>query len=115
MTDNDPISWRAIVYGTPVLANDGTKLGTVKEVLGSSDEDIFHGVRVAADGHKDTMLLAEDIGGLTTGAVAVDLSPADFHTLPAYDESADYHIGTVGRFRKHLGWVQDSKSDEEPG
>jgi hypothetical protein len=115
MTDNDPISWRAIVYGMPVLASDGTKMGIIKEVLGSDEEDIFHGVRVAVDGHKDVMLLAEDISGLTTGAVTAALTPADFHALPDYEETADYHIGTVGRFRKHLGWKQDSHSDEEPG
>lgn len=115
MTDNDPISWRAIVYGTPVLASDGTNLGTVKEVLGSDEEDIFHGVRVAVDGHRDAMLPASDVSGLTAGAVTADLTPADFQALPAYDETATYHLSSVGRFRKHLGWKQDSKSDEEPG
>ena len=26
-----------------------------------------------------------------------------------------YHVSSVGRFRKHLGWKKDSESDEEPG
>ena len=115
MTDNDPISWRAIVYGTPVLANDGTKLGTVKEVLGSDEEDIFHGIRVEVPGHHDVMLSAADATQLTATAITAELSPAEFQTLPPYDETASYHLSTVGRFRKHLGWAQDSKSDEEPG
>ena len=74
MTDNDPISWRAIVYGTPVMASDGTKLGTVKEVLGSDEEDIFHGIRVATDGHHDVMLPASNTSELTAVAVTADLS-----------------------------------------
>ena len=115
MTDNDPISWRAIVYGTPVVANDGAQVGTVKEVLGSDEEDIFHGLRVAVDGHKDVMLLADYVSGLTAAAVSADLTPSELQALPAYDETSNYHLSSVGRFRKHLGWKEDSKSDEEPG
>ena len=63
MTDPTPIAWRAIVYGTPVVAADGTRLGTVREVLGSDADDIFHGVRVGRDGDAkhDAMVAAERI------------------------------------------------------
>ena len=115
MSDNDPISWRVVVYGTAVVAADGTKVGTVREVLGSDEEDIFHGIRVVADGHKDVMIPSSDIGGMTSSAVTTSLSSAEFAALPAYDESATYHLASVGWLRKHLGWKQDSKSDEEPG
>ncbi len=115
MTDDDPISWRAIVYGTPVVADDGTQVGTIDEVLGSDGEDIFHGVRVAIKGRHDAMVLAENISELTVAAVTTNLSAAELKSLPDYDETASYHVGSVGRFRKHLGWKEDSKSDEEPG
>lgn len=115
MTDNDPISWRAIVYGTPIVAADGTQVGTVDEVLGSDSEDIFHGIRAAIHGRHDAMVAAENISSLTTQAVTTDLSPTELKALPDYDETASYHVASVGRFRKHLGWKQDSKSDEEPG
>lgn len=115
MTDNDPISWRAIVYGTPLTAADGTQVGTVDEVLGSDGEDIFHGVRVAIKGRRDAMVAAANISELTAHAVTTDLSAAELKSLPDYDETASYHVASVGRFRKHLGWKQDSKSDEEPG
>lgn len=114
MSDNDPISWRAIVYGTPVLGSDGAQAGTVREVLGSDEEDIFHGIRVAIAGHPDVMLSATEISGLTATAVTAGLSSTDIHALPAYNETATYHVASVG-WRKHLGWQRDSKSDEEPG
>jgi hypothetical protein len=114
MSDNDPISWRAIVYGTPVIGSDGAKAGTVREVLGSDEEDIFHGVRVGLDGHPDVMLSATNISGLTAAAITAEISAAEIHALPPYSETASYHIASVG-WRKHLGWQQDSKSDEEPG
>ena len=43
---SDPIGWRGIVYGTRVTTADGVEAGTVREVLGSDGEDIFHGLRL---------------------------------------------------------------------
>jgi hypothetical protein len=115
MTDNDAIAWRAVTYGTQVLSSDGTKVGTVHEMLGSDEEDIFHGVRLAADKHHDVMIPSSDIASMTHSAVTTSLSAAEVASLPAYDETATFHLASVGWLRKHLGWKQDSKSDEEPG
>ena len=115
MTDVDPISWRAIVYGTPLIAADGTQIGSVKEVLGSDSEDIFHGVRVATHTHHDVMIAANDLTAMTSSAVTTSLTAGQVVDLPPYDESATYHLASVGWLRKHVGWKQDSKSDEEPG
>ena len=61
MVDGDPVSWRGLIYGTAVLASDGVRVGSVREVLGSDADDIFHGLRVALDGAKrDVMLDAEE-------------------------------------------------------
>jgi rRNA processing protein Gar1 len=115
MADEDQVSWRGVTYGTPVLASDGTRVGTVHEVLGSDSEDIFHGIRLKMDGHDDVVIPAENISGLTTSAVTSDLSLSEIQGLPAYADEATYHLASVGWLRKHLGWKQDSKSDEEPG
>jgi hypothetical protein len=116
MTDADPIGWRGIVYGTPVVTTDGSRVGTIREVLGSDSEDIFHGLRVAlTDGHRDVMVSADNVTSLSTAEIGVDLSRADVEALPTYDEVATYHLASVGWLRKHLGWTKDSESDEEPG
>jgi hypothetical protein len=115
MTDSTPTSWRGIVYGTDVLAADGTRVGTVREVLGSDQEDIFHGIRVARSGHRDAMIAAEDLSDMTTTSLTTSLTSAEVGALPDYDETATYHLASVGWLRKHLGWTKDSKSDEEPG
>ena len=47
MSDSAPISWRTIIYGTPVMSSDGQRVGEVHEVLGDDADDIFHGLRVA--------------------------------------------------------------------
>jgi hypothetical protein len=115
MTDADSIGWRGVVYGTAVFGADGKQVGTVREIVGSDQEDIFHGVRVAIDGQHDVMMASDDVANLTRAAVTSTLSSADIRLLPAYDEQASYHLASVGRLSKHLGWKQDSKSDEEPG
>jgi uncharacterized protein YrrD len=116
MPDSQPIAWRSVVYGTPVVSSDGEKVGEVREVLGSDADDIFHGLRVALQaGHREVMLSSDDITSLTTTEVSSGLSRTDLEALPAYDEAASYHVASVGTFRKHLGWKKDSESDEEPG
>ena len=116
MPDTQPIAWRAIVYGTPVLASDGTPVGSVREVLGSDAEDVFHGMRVARPhGHPDVMVASGDVSSITRGAIGIDLTTAEAGALPVFDEQATYHLASVGWLRKHLGWKRDSSSDEEPG
>ncbi len=116
MPNTDPIGWRAVVYGSPVTTVDGAQAGTVREVLGSDAEDIFHGLRVKlASGGREVMVPAADVTAMSSAAIATDLTPADLASLPAYDEVASYHLASVGWLRKHMGWTKDSASDEEPG
>ena len=116
MPESQPISWRSIVYGTPVTAADGIRIGSVREVLGSDAEDIFHGLRVALTGQRqDVMVSADDIASLSVAEVTTALTRSQIDRLPAYDETATYHLASVGWLRKHLGWRKDAKSDEEPG
>lgn len=116
MAGVEPIAWRAIVYGTPVVAGDGTRVGTVHEVLGSDAEDVFHGVRVTlAHGTRDVVVTANDIASITRKAIGTDLTARAIEALPLYDEEATYHLASVGWLRKHVGWTRDSQRDEEPG
>jgi hypothetical protein len=116
VSDSDPISWRAVVYGTPVTSDDGNRVGTVREVLGSDADDVFHGLRVhAASGARDVMISSSDLASLTGGDIRTTLTSREVEALPDYDEVATYHLASVGWLRKHLGWAKDSKRDEEPG
>ncbi len=116
MSENQPISWRSIVYGTPVISRDSEPVGRVHEVLGDDADDIFHGLRVAlAGGHRDVMVSVDVVASMATDAVRVDLTRSELDALPTYDEEATYHLASVGWLRKHIGWKKDSQSDEEPG
>ena len=108
MPEVEPISWRSVVYGTPVVAADGARVGTVHEVLGSDEEDIFHGIVVHLGrlGHR-VFVLADDVSLITRSHVAVSLTSADLHALPVHAEEHTFHLGMTGLFRKHPGWTTD--------
>lgn len=116
MSHNQPVSWRSLVYGTPVVSSDGQPVGTVREVLGDDAEDIFHGLRVKLSGeNRDVLVAADVVSSLASDAVRVELTKASAEALPSYEEEATYHLASVGWLRQHLGWKKDSQSDEEPG
>jgi hypothetical protein len=116
VSDTDPIGWRGVRYGTAVTSDEGAKVGTVREMLGSDADDIFHGIRVKLAGaDRDVMISAIDVATLTAAEVRTVLTRAAIAALPDYDETATYHLASVGWLRKHLGWVKDSTRDEEPG
>jgi uncharacterized protein YrrD len=115
-TAQNEIAWRAVRYGTPVTSSEGETVGTVREVLGSDSEDIFHGLRVGLTGsHRDVQVPADAVVRLGTDTVETNLAKAAIEALPAFTEEATYHLASVGWLRRHLGWRQDSKSDEEAG
>ena len=116
MPEPEPIAWRAVTSGTRMTTDDGTPIGTVREMLGSDAEDIFHGIRVRlTDQRRDVMIRADDVSAITTDGVRTGLSRPEIDALPPYDEVATYHLASVGWLRKHLGWAKDSRTDEEPG
>ena len=85
-------------------------------MLGSDNEDIFHGLRVRlVEGRRDVMVPADDVTAMSADRVETDLSRSAIEALLTYDEVATYHLASVGWLRKHLGWAKDSASDEEPG
>jgi hypothetical protein len=44
--DETAVAWRAMPYRAPVVAADGSVIGTAESLLGDEAEDIFHGIVV---------------------------------------------------------------------
>jgi hypothetical protein len=108
-TDTDePIAWRAIVQDEPARSSDGETVGTVYDVLGSKDDDIFHGVVIHLGrlGHR-VFVDADDVSLITLSHVEVSLTSAEIHALPPHSDDRTFHLGVTGMFRKHAGWTQD--------
>jgi uncharacterized protein YrrD len=105
-----PLAWIAVLEHTPVFASDGERVGTVSEVVGAEDDDIFHGIEVGEGILGRVVLIpAEHVTDITNRRIQTDLSSEAVRALPAYKPGESYHLGFVGLFRKHLGWVEDRR------
>jgi hypothetical protein len=79
----DPVSWLLIEHGWEVVDRDGGRVGTVHEVLGDYQRDIFDGLAVT------TRLLgtpryvaAERVANIREGRVETDVAPDEIEQLP---------------------------------
>jgi hypothetical protein len=63
----DPVSWLLIEAGWEVVGAGGTKVGTVDEVLGDPDSDIWDGLTV--DGK---YVPAEQVAAIVEGRITLE-------------------------------------------
>ena len=83
----DPVSWLVIESGWDVVGSDGEKLGTVHEVIGDPENDIFNGLAVSPGLLKGSKYMpAERVTTIVDGRVAVDVSTAEFEELDEHRE-----------------------------
>ena len=107
-TGDDPIGWRGVAQDTAVHSSDEKNVGTLSDLLGSDQEDIFHGVVVHLGrlGHQ-VFVPADQVSLMTHTHVDVSLTSDEIHALPKHDEERQFDLGMVGFFRKHPGWVRE--------
>ena len=85
-----PIAWRGVTQDTPVDTSDGERVGVVSDLLGSDDEDIFHGIIVHLGrlGHH-VLVTADHVTLMTAGHVVVDLTSDAIHELSLLSGRSD--------------------------
>jgi hypothetical protein len=89
VTRGDPASWLVIERGWKVAAAGGEELGTVAEVLGDRNADIFDGLAVKTSRLGTARYVAaERVTAIETGHVSLDIPLADAEHLPAYERPA---------------------------
>jgi PRC-barrel domain len=109
--DETTVAWRAMPYRAPVVAADGSEIGTAESLLGDEEEDIFHGIVIKPrHSGKPLEIPAVRIKKITTKHVVTDLSDDEVQALPAYREEHWFHIGWGGLFRKHPEWDETSRT-----
>ena len=81
-----PIAYTVLPEGTPVLASDGTRIGTVQRVLADEGTDIFDGITVdTSDGER--FVDAPEIDALYERAVVLTIGPDRARELPEHTAS----------------------------
>lgn len=79
---DDPVSWFVVDKGWAVAGRDGRELGTVHEVVGDTDEDIFNGLAVSPGFLRSVRYVpAERVARIVEGRVELDLDRAEFDRL----------------------------------
>ena len=82
----DPVSWFVVERGWPVVDADGEELGSVDEVIGDADSDIFNGLSVSTGLlGRPRYVSAERVREIVEGRVALDLDRAEFDRLAEHE------------------------------
>jgi hypothetical protein len=81
--DEHQIGYQALPRGVPVLASDGTRVGTVHRVLDNAREHIFDGIVLETpDGRR--FVDAPEVARITTRRVTLTIDAAEAAQLPEY-------------------------------
>jgi hypothetical protein len=81
----DPVSWRQIEQGWNIVTSDGVIIGTVAQVEGDKQADIFDGL--AVESRQPTQIRyvpGEQVGAIYPGEVTLKISSADLGTLEPF-------------------------------
>ena len=82
----DPVSWFVVERGWEVVGSDGSKLGTVEEVLGDPELDVFDGLSVATGLlGKPRYVPSELVQEIVEGSVRLTIGRDEAERLNEYD------------------------------
>jgi hypothetical protein len=84
----DPVSWFVIERGWQVVDRDGEEVGTIDEVTGDENADIFDGLSVSGGFFSEPRYVpSEQVAEITDGRIALKLSRAEVEALGEYKEA----------------------------
>jgi hypothetical protein len=89
MNDGDPVSWFVIEPGWKVVDAEGQEVGSVDEVAGDSNDDIFNGLSISMSLlGKPRYVPSEQVGTITEGRVHLKLTKDQIEHLGEFKEPA---------------------------
>lgn len=83
-----PVSWLVVESGWRVESRDGAEVGTVAEVLGEPELDIFSGIAVSTGRLSPTRVVdAAAVSEIRDGLVVLDLDEGELDRLPRHEHA----------------------------
>ena len=82
--DETQLAWQAMPKHAPVVASDGSHIGTAEKLLGDVEEDIFHGVVLRREDGEAVEIPATRVKRMTAEHVITDLGVDEEKSLPRY-------------------------------
>ena len=84
-SDEPQVAWIAVEAGAAILGVDGAQVGTMKEVAGDEEHDIFDGLVVTVPGSETPRYIAaERVKGIWPTRIETDVSPEEAADLPEH-------------------------------
>jgi hypothetical protein len=81
--DGQPIGYKVLPRGTPVVTSDGVEIGTVRKVLDNEREHIFDGIVVKGP-ERRLFVDAPEVDYITDKRVLLTIDAAAARDLPEY-------------------------------
>ena len=83
----DPVAWTIVERGWAVAASDGSEVGTVDQVLGDPEADIFDGLAVGVGTvlNRPIYVPSEKVGTIEEGTVHLTIDADEYAQLGAYE------------------------------
>jgi len=94
MDEGQPISYRGVPVGTPLLSSTDTQFGTVEHVLWIPELDIFDGIAVKTK-HGVRFVDRDQITEITTTLIRCALTDEQAAALPAPEGTLVLHPDTA--------------------
>jgi uncharacterized protein YrrD len=84
----DPVAWTVVERGWAVAASDGSEVGTVDQVLGDPEADIFDGLAVGVGTvlNRPVYVPSEKVGAIEEGTVHLTIDADEYGRLSPYQE-----------------------------
>jgi sporulation protein YlmC with PRC-barrel domain len=81
----DPVSWLQIAQGWSVVTSDGMSIGSVSQVEGDKQDDIFDGLAVQpAEPGQIVYVPGEQVGLIYPGQVTLQIASAEISNLEPF-------------------------------
>lgn len=112
--DGYAVSYKVLAEGTPVVANDGSPVGTVRQVLENKAEHIFDGLVLETPlGRR--FVDAPEVARIAERRVTLSLSPEEAAALPEQDSAGGKTFKANARANKMSrllggGWKRDRRN-----
>ena len=109
--DGNAIHYAAVPRGTPVYAEDGTRVGTVDQVVDNYREHILDGIVIETESAGLRFVDAPEVTRTAERGVTLAIGPAQVADLPPPESgpgtfSANTKTGRIGRLFGR-GWKRD--------
>jgi len=87
MSSGDPVSWFVIEPGWKVVDTEGKEIGSVDEVVGDSNDDIFNGLSISMSLlGRPSYVPSEQVGAITEGRVQLKINRDKVEGLAEFEE-----------------------------